>query len=280
MTFLNASDMLSKMEKRVIFSEPGGAELCGILSGDKKRSRGPAAVLCHGFTTSKDSRTFLELEARLVEGGVGVLRFDFYGHGDSAGRFEEITVSEAVRNVKAAWSWMREGGFHPMGLVGSSFGGLASAAAAPDLKYLQALALKSPVTGSIVDLIVEREKVDVERWKYDGFLRLPSEEGEGHRLNYAFYEDGKNWSAFTRAREIGCPVCIIHGDRDESVPLEQSRAFVRQLKQGELHVIKGADHRYSEPGHFAEMIDRLTGFIVERLKANSSPDPKRGKNGL
>ncbi|MCJ7680085.1 MAG: alpha/beta hydrolase [Candidatus Aminicenantes bacterium] len=259
------------MKNKVFFSGPKEPELCGILTRDEMKKSGPAVVLCHGFTTSKDSRTFLELEKRLIGVGVGVLRFDFYGHGESAGRFEEITVGTAVKNVKAAWNYLKEREFGPMGLVGSSFGGLAAALAAPDLDNLHALALKSPVTGSIVDLIVEREKINGERWKDDGFIHLPFEQGEGIRLNYTFYEDGKTKSAFDRAREIGCPVLIIHGDRDESVPIEQSRDYSKHLRQGQLHVIQGADHRYSEPCHFTEMIDRLAGFLLERLQVNSVP---------
>ena len=266
MTFIPLSVRLFRMEEKVFISGSDGLKLCGILSQNEKEKRSGAVVLCHGFATSKDSRTFIELENRLLRGGLAVLRFDFFGHGESDGCFEEITVGKAIDNVKTAWTFMQKKGFLPLGLVGSSFGGLAAASAAPDLPGLCALALKSPVTGSLVDLMMQRNKRDADRWKRDGFILLPFEEGESLRLNYTFYEDEKSRSAVGRAEEINCQVLIVQGDRDESVPPEQSRLFFNRLRQGRLHMIKGADHRYSEPRHFSEMIDVLDEFLLKTIK--------------
>ncbi|MGB2907319.1 MAG: hypothetical protein WBB73_09455 [Candidatus Aminicenantaceae bacterium] len=48
---------LRSMRETIFFQTSSGIDLCGILSGPEPRARIPAAVLCHGFSTGKDSRT-------------------------------------------------------------------------------------------------------------------------------------------------------------------------------------------------------------------------------
>jgi alpha/beta superfamily hydrolase len=71
----------------------------------------PIIVLCHGFTTSKDGRTYVQLEEILNVKNFSTLRFDFFGHGESAGRFAEITISEAVDDVRSAVRFVKESGY-------------------------------------------------------------------------------------------------------------------------------------------------------------------------
>ena len=78
------------------FKDSTGNRLRGILSdpsGDKQK---PIIILCHGFTTSKASSTYVNLEKILNKHNISTFRFDFYGHVESEGKFENITISRAA----------------------------------------------------------------------------------------------------------------------------------------------------------------------------------------
>ncbi len=236
--------------------------MCGILSEPSRDAGRLMVVLCHGFGTSKDSRTYLRLEEQLFLAGISTFRFDFFGHGESEGRFAEITVSEAVNDVLAAINQVKDAGCRRIGLVGSSFGGLAALVAAPQVPDLCLLALKSPVSDYISRLFVTRDGHDLEAWKEQGFIQIPDGEGHLTKLNYKFYQDAEKASGYTAADKITAPTLIVHGDQDESVPVEQSRNLAQIIPNCQLKILKGADHRYSQDTDFERMLNLIASFIL------------------
>jgi pimeloyl-ACP methyl ester carboxylesterase len=251
------------MSKKITFKTSQNINLCGILNGPRPTEAAAAIVLCHGFGTSKDSRTYLSLEEPLNAAGISTFRFDFFGHGESEGRFAEITVSEAVRDALAAIEYVRETGYQRIGLVGSSFGGLAAILTAAQVSDLCLLALKSPVSDYMSRLFVDRDGHDLQKWRDQGFIQIPDGEGNTARLNYSFYEDADKISGYTIADKISAPTLIVHGDQDESVPVEQSVKLASLIPDCRLEILKGADHRYSFDPDFAEMLRHIRDFCVE-----------------
>jgi len=77
------------MKEKLFFKNSKGNKLCGILSSVNKDR---IIILCHGFSSNKDTQTFPILE-KIFNKNISTFRFDFYGHGESEGKFEDITVS-------------------------------------------------------------------------------------------------------------------------------------------------------------------------------------------
>jgi len=82
-------------------------------------------------------------------------------------------------------------------------------------------------------------------------------------LNYSFFEDAKNNNGYEAAKKIKIPTLIVHGDKDESVPVEQSIKTAKLIENCKLEIIKGSDHYYSKPEDFDKMIKLVVDFIVE-----------------
>lgn len=61
---------------------------------------------------------------------------------------------------------------------------------------------------------------------------------------------------------IGCPVLLVHGARDETVPLADAEALRRRLRRGELLVVDGG-HDLRDA--LAEHEHRIIGFIQTHL---------------
>jgi len=254
------------MREKLSFENSKGDKLVGVLSNPNGSVDVPIVILCHGFSSSKESKTFTSMERGLNRFGIASFRFDFYGHGESDGKFEDITISEAVDDILRAIDFLKGKGYSRIGLLGSSFGGISSIMAASKSDDLVVLALKGPVSDyKEVELL--RKGLDViERWRESGFMTHCKSDGTPLKLNYSFYEDIKNNNGYQAAEKIKIPVIIVHGDADEVVPLEQSKKTCEIIEDCRLEIIPGANHRFKEGDSFERSIDFFVDFIVDNLK--------------
>ncbi len=251
------------MKSKTYFENSEGIKLCGILSGPTDDKENPIIIMCHGFSTSKDGRTYVRLEEILNRKGISTFRFDLFGHGESGGKFEEITTAEAIDDVLNAIQFVKESGFKKIGLMGSSFGGMASIIATSRSNNLYVLALKSPLSDYRSMAHARRSEQELKDWKEKGFIELDSMDEDKRRLNYSFYEYAENVKAYEAARKIRIPSLIVHGDEDETVPLSQSQKTARLIENCRLEIIQGCDHVYSDPEHFERLLDLISEFIIK-----------------
>jgi dipeptidyl aminopeptidase/acylaminoacyl peptidase len=195
--------------------------------------------------------------------GISTFRFDFFGHGESEGKFEDITLSEAVSDVLRAIHFLMDSGYSKIGLMGSSFGGFASLIAASQMPWLTLLALKSPVSDYLGLLIARDQNIDIQRWEQTGFIPVIGSDGQSIKLNYSFFQDAETIKSDDAIKNIKVPALIVHGDKDETVPIQQSIKCAELIKDCRLEVIKGADHTYTQPKHFEKMLSSITDFIIK-----------------
>lgn len=223
-------------------------------------------MLCHGFLSHKHSTTNKTLTRLLNERDFATFRFDFFGHGESDGRFEDITVSLALGQAKAAVDFVAALGRGPIGLVGSSFGGLAAILTAADRPMISCLGLKCPVVDFAEELRLEFGVEELARWKDTD--TVPDIHGGPNRirLNYRLYEDSLQRVAYEPAGRITAPTLIVQGDRDELVPLHQSRQLVEALQGPKrLDLLPGADHQFSKGEDFLTMTTAIADWSILHL---------------
>jgi len=253
------------MEEKIYFNNSKNNKLCGILSNPTNSKQKPIIVLCHGFKTSKDSNTYTKIQDIFNRDDISTFRFDFFGHGESEGKFEDITISEAVDDTLNAIKLLKKFGYTKIGLVGSSFGGLAALIAASKTKDLFVLALKSPVSDYQELELEKKSKKELNEWKQKGYNYYISGDGNKHKLNYTFFEDFKNNNGYEAAKKLKIPTLIVHGDKDESVPIKQSKKTAKIIKDCTLEIINGADHKYSNPKQFKLMLTLISKFIITHI---------------
>ena len=187
--------------------------------------------------------------------GITTLRIDIYAHGDSDGRFEDLTCGIGVQNVLDALAYLKERGCTSFGLVGSSFGGFLAYHAAARTQ-LRALACKCPVADW-------SDFGDVQEWKRVGRMPFTTAKGE-ESLGWQFYEDAVSMPAQDVAHAIHVPALIVHGDADTVVPVGQSRMMAERMPRCMLLVIEGADHRFSTRKD--EMLDAIADFMIAHMR--------------
>ncbi len=242
--------------------------LVGVLETPNEHA--PIIILCHGLASSKDSGTYLGLEHGFAALGIGTFRFDFHGHGESEGKFEDFTLSRAVEDVKAAFDYLRERFPHArIGLTGSSIGGAAVYYAAASLDVCGVAAMCPALENQ--KLWKKRAgAAKIKEWKTKGSITYTAYSGRKLKLKYDYYEDAGQYDP--RKVEIKAPLVIIHGDKDQIVPYNESKKLCKE-RGFELVTIKGADHNFSQQKD--AQIDAVIHFFTELCSIN--PEHTHGK---
>lgn len=228
-----------------------------ILEAEKGDS---VAILSHGYLSNKQSRTNTELASLLNASGISAISYDIYGHGESEGDVEHLTISKAVDSLDAVYDYA-ESKYRKIALVGSSFTGSITLIAA-SRRDPSAIALKCPVFLPIELWNWRMGKKGIEQWKKKGFV-----EPFGRRWSYEAYEDALKYDMRGIAARIKAPALVVHGDKDITVPLSHAENLVFSLGSEEkrLVVIEGADHFFRKEGHFDRMSSLISEWLAEHL---------------
>ncbi len=244
--------------ERVEFRNARGLSLAGGLH----RGGRFGVALCHGFTGDRhEDGRFDRLAAALNDDGLTVLAFDFAGSGESDD--EPLTVEGEVGDLKAALGFIRERGVEHVAVVGLSLGALVAARAAAE-EEIGALVFWAPVTAAMHDptTIYSSEQLD----ELERTGRITWGKDAGPRRHIVI--DGRHLDERRAVDQpallagIRVPVLILHGSRDDLVPLADSRNAIRLLPRGSrLKVIRGADHAFHE--QLPRFIDRSRGWLAE-----------------
>lgn len=252
------------MQTEKINIHDGNHSITGIFSNFGTNR--PLVILSHGFASSKENTTYTIMESLLKDFEISSFRYDFFGHGESEGKLEDITTTRSIQNLKGAYRHFRDRSYSKIGLVGSSFGGFISMLCAPDWKDLLFLALKCPVSDFELVQRQRRTPEELEDWKKKGFIQYKLGQDYEFKINYSFFEDLQKHNGYTRAPEIQTPTLIVHGTADESVPYVQSEKLQSMISSARLESIPGADHRFSDNQHFDRMVSMIMEFIIKNAK--------------
>jgi alpha/beta superfamily hydrolase len=130
--------MVEPVGERVRFASSQGPLLAGLLDAPAEPVRG-WGVFAHGFALSKDSPAAARACKQLAAEGIGRLRFDNLGLGDSEGTWGDGSFTVKVDDTIKAAEFMAEQGMPAHILIGHSFGGAAVLAAAHRIPSIRAV---------------------------------------------------------------------------------------------------------------------------------------------
>ena len=214
-------------EENVCFSTSAG-KLAGIIHHPDNLSSS-CVIACHGLYSDKESDKFIAIGKCFAKEGITVLRFDFRGCGKSNGKIEDTTITGRREDLHAALSFIRR--HNPsisqnIGLLGSSMGGHISLLVASYEKNIKGVvAWATP-------------------FSFDG-LREAIDNSNSPRLKQGFYHDAKHYDAADFVSRVN-NIMLIHGDSDETVPLDHAKRLYQSAKEPRrLEIVKGADHTFS-----------------------------------
>jgi len=227
------------VEERITFPSSSGPVLAGLIDLPKPDVRG-WGVFAHGFTLGKDSQAASRICKQLASEGIGMLRFDNLGLGDSAGDWGDGSFSHKVADTVRAVEFMNDSGREVRLLVGHSFGGAAVIAAAHDC----------PTVAAVVSVGAPFEPAHVER-SYDALVQRIEAEGEASfliggkalTLRRHFIEDVRAVDLRERIRSLHRALLVMHSPTDNTVGIANASEIFRAARHPRSFVsLEGADH--------------------------------------
>ena len=247
------------------FASKDGHNLSGRLDLPECAPRA-YALFAHCFTCTKQSIAAVRISRALTQRGIGVLRFDFTGLGDSEGDFADSTFSGNVRDLVGAAAAMAEKGMAPRLLIGHSLGGAAVLAGAADIASVAAVA----VIGA---------PFDVKHVTLQFGDRLPEllEKGEaavdlGGRpftMRRTFIDDLERHDQKTRIANLKRALLVLHSPLDETVGAENAGAIFQAAKHPKSFVsLDDADHLLTRPSDAAYAADVIAAWASRYLSAD------------
>ncbi len=214
----------------------------------------PGVVWLSGYRSDMDSTKATALDAEAERRGLGLLRFDYSGHGRSDGKLEEGTIS---RWLEESLTLLRAESEGPQILVGSSMGGylaLLTARAlsqAGETERVKGLVLIAPAVDFTESLIWAKASDEARRAIMEqGVWRRPSAySSEPDCFTRDLIEDGRKHLLLGGMIRTGAPTAVLQGMRDEDVPFSHALALMQRFggDPATLTLVKDGDHRLSRP---------------------------------
>ena len=246
-------------DEKVFFINPCGETLAGILHQPRSADPRGAVILCHGMESNKESDKLVFLSQALAERGMLALRFDFACVGESSGKFEDITYTGEVGDLETAFSFIRDRHTGKIGILGSSMGGtvaLLFAAQNPEVAAVVTVAAPVHPERFASRLLTPEE---IQQWRNRGHTFY-----HGQRINVSLLDDLEQINVPEAAKKISCPVLILHGDRDDVVPVEEAHELHECINgEKKLSILNGADHRLSDAQHMNRALSEAMEWLCE-----------------
>ncbi|TCM75050.1 alpha/beta hydrolase [Rhodovulum steppense] len=225
---------------------------------------GPGVVFLGGFMSDMTGTKATHLEAWARAEGRAFLRFDYSGHGQSSGAFADGCIGDWAADAAAAIAALTEG---PQVLVGSSMGGW--------IALLLARAMPERVVG-LVGIAAAPDFTEDSMWAgfteaqrarimAEGRIEIPSAYADSpYTITRRLIEDGRANLVLRTPLRLPFPVRLLQGTADEDVPVSVALRLLDHIDcaDARLTLVKGADHRFSEPDNLALIEAAITDLTT------------------
>jgi alpha-beta hydrolase superfamily lysophospholipase len=231
--------------EKVTFASMSGPMLAGLIDLPEGEVRG-WGVFSHGFTLGKDCPAAARICKQLAAEGIGMLRFDNLGLGDSEGDWGDGSFTHKVADTVEATRFMADRGTPAELLVGHSFGGAAVLAAAGEAFGVDA----------VVTVGAPFQPAHVEH-NYDAVLSRVLEEGQSPwmaggkllTLREHFVHDVRRADLRHKIMQLKKPLLVMHSPTDNTVGIENASDIFNTARHPRSFVaLEGSDHLLTRKG--------------------------------
>jgi pimeloyl-ACP methyl ester carboxylesterase len=245
------------------FIEVGAGGAMRRIAVRARMGQAPGLFWLGGLKSDMAGTKALALDAWAAEHGRACVRFDYSGHGESGGSFEDGTIGRWLEETVAVFQRFCRG---QQVVIGSSMGGWMALLLARELAKnpvrdaaLAGLVLIAPAPDFTEELMWKGFSPEIrQEIETKGVWLRPSQYGDGtpYPITRALIEEGRNHLLLGNSIDVGCPVRILQGAQDPDVPWKHAFALAHRLPADDvvLTVIQDGDHRLSRPQDIARII--------------------------
>ncbi|MBO5566137.1 MAG: alpha/beta fold hydrolase [Succinivibrio sp.] len=264
MTLFSLSTM-AKTQNIAIDGDHG--KLAAVIQTPDDKADYPMVIICHGFTAHKNRPLLKALADKLEKRGIASIRFDFNGHGDSEGKFVDMTVVNEISDAKKVYEYVKTlPQVTSISIAGHSQGGVVSSMVAGELgeNRIKSVVLMAPAAVLRDDAI----RGQIFNKHYDSVnppenVPLDLKDHQDYKLGSSYIKTAQTLPIYETARKYSGPVCLVHGKHDIVVPYTYSIRYQENYKNAELNLIETADHSFTK--HVEEASEIAAEFFRKEL---------------
>jgi hypothetical protein len=246
----------------------------------------PLVIITHGQDGFYNYGMFPYVQQQLFRSGIASYSYNF-SHGGIEGdsdyfsdlesyekncmRLETEDLKEIVRHLRL--SYINFGDETPLFLLAHSLGGVPSIFAARQL-MLEGYKIKGLILCSCLSTLNAWPRKMIKEWERNGVYYQKNECTMqelplGRELLTEIKESEGKWNIRQALKEVNTGFLILHGNRDESVPVENSK-FLHEWIKGDrgsslLKIIPGGTHTYNTNHPFEGHSPQLDQMLEEVL---------------
>jgi putative redox protein len=249
---------------KITFPNQDGTELAGRLELPSSRPKS-FALFAHCFTCSKDVIAANVISKALTNHGIGVLRFDFTGLGNSQGDFSNTNFSSNVDDLLAACAFLGKEYQHPELLIGHSLGGAAVLKAATKLESVKAVAtIGAPSSVGHVSHLLQSNLSQIEK---EGQADVDLA-GRKFTIKKQFIDDINDVDLLEGVKTFKKALLVLHSPIDNTVGIENASAiFTAAMHPKSFVTLDNADHllmKREDAAYAAEVIGAWVNRYVSK----------------
>ena len=212
------------MEKPIVFRNKNGKQLIGILHLPEGKRNFPLVIICHGFGDDKTQRKFVRLARVLEKNRIASFRFDFEGCGDSEGDFLEATVEKEIKDLDSVVRYLQKIKnitIKKIAFVGHSIGAIICALyLVRNQINVKTIIMWAPAFNQKELMKYWATPEQIRQWERLGYLYRA---GKEKIIGIDYFKENKDKDYSPILAQIKAPILIIHGKKDDVVPLKFSK---------------------------------------------------------
>ena len=223
-------------------------------------------IACHGFGGDKESSAITLLADKIKNDKIGVITFDFPGHGKSEVEADKLTLDNCISDLETVEEYARNQFLNAkIGIFATSFGAYITLLKINRNGHRYAsIVLRAPAI--CMDEILKNAILteSIEKYEEKGYAIL----GYDRKMEvpYKYYEellDNRLFNVYNANEEM----IVIQGTEDDMALIEDTIRFIEEKNtKANLIKIEGADHRMKKEGELDKAIHFAREYILKCMR--------------
>ncbi|GAB4311683.1 MAG: bifunctional alpha/beta hydrolase/OsmC family protein [Bacteroidales bacterium] len=253
------------------FTNSEGIRLTARIEVPADRKPIGFALFAHCFTCNKNLPAVRNISRALTGAGLGVMRFDFTGLGESEGEFSDTNFSGNIRDIRSAALFLKKHYRAPGLLIGHSLGGAAVLHAAAEIDSVNAIAtIGAPADPRHVTRLLKNGMEDLEK---NGSAAI-SIGGRPFTIKKQFIDDLTTVDMTSVLAGMRKALLIAHSPQDEIVGIQNAADLFKAARHPKSFVsLDGADHLLSNPADSIYIGEVIAQWAKRYIADKEAPKP-------